>query len=610
MNNSNIMTQNEILSTLKLLWEEIYQVPNKTVNLEGVEKSIENLLKEGFGLEEEKFLKMQMDIVLQLDEAKLEGENIAIRGFLSTKTIEMLELLRKQRVYDIEPEEGEILKCGTHVAEKEEYREGEPRGKILKVLQRGFRKGKEIIYPARVAVSSKEKEESEEKKMDLGKVEGSRVLVDFEGGDITSDTGFMILKEVDKKDGIINKIAGAIEDNRNKSYVVHELEALLRQRIYQIDHGYEDANDSNFMRYDPALKTALGRDPYQGRDLASQPTISRFENSITGKDLTRIERAIGKIFIESYEKEPDIIVLDFDTTEDLTYGNQQMTFFNAYSGSYCYWPLHVYEGISGKLITSILRQGKTIIGEEVVTVLKRIVTFIREHWKNTLIVFRGDSHFAKPEVMDFIEQQPNIEYVIGLAKNSVLEKLSGLIRKDAYKRYLVLQKTVQQFGTIYYQAGSWNKARRVIVKAEVNEKGENPRFVVTSFEYVKATKVYQALYCPRGNAENYIKEHKGLNSDRTSCSSFNANQFRLFLHSIAYILLHTLRTKYLHNTEFSYASFHTIQLKILKVAARVRSLKTRICFHLPSSYPYQSIWQRLYRRFYPVQALSCLPLTI
>ena len=415
----------------------------------------------------------------------------------------------------------------------------------------------------------------------------------FDGGAITSDAGVLLLRETDRQIGLIDSLVEAIKDTRDSRYVQHELKVLLTQRITQIACGYEDADDCDELRADPAFKMAAGHYPETGEDLASQPTISRFENMVSRKDLYRMAEVLVEKFIASYPEPPSLVVLDSDTSDDPTHGDQQLSLFNSYYDEHCYLPLHVFEGLSGKLITSILRPGKTPTGGEILAVLKRVVKKLRQAWGDkTIIVFRGDSHFTRPEVMDWTEDN-NVFYALGLGKNSVLTQLSAPLLEKAKELYNHRQSKVRLFGEFSYQAGTWRAPRRVIVKAEVTAQGENLRYVVINMADAQPKDAYDNIYSPRGQAENYIKGHKlYLHSDRTSCHRFQANQLRLFLHSAAYVLLHTMQHELFLGTQWAKAQFDMLRVRILKIGARVKELKTKIRLYLPSSYPLKGLLQK------------------
>ena len=435
-------------------------------------------------------------------------------------------------------------------------------------------------------------EDSSDKPMELTPVKGKKIIADFDGGQISSDAGTLLLKETEQQVNIIEAVKAALNDQRDQRYVIHPLSEQLQQRTYQIASGYEDANDSDTLRDDPIFKMCVGKTPESDEALSSQPTISRFENAPSRTELYRVGLAIVDNFIDSYSEEPGVIILDFDDTDDLVYGHQQLALFNGYFNDYCYMPLHIYEGLSGKLISAILKPGKRLPGKTILAILKRLIARLRGRWQNTLIIFRGDSHFTAPEIMEWIDTQENVSFVTGLSGNPVLKKLAETTVQSARNIYEKRQRKVKLFQSFYYQAGSWAKPHRVIAKVEVDSKDREPnlRFVVTGLEQAKTQVLYENIYCARGNAELYIKDHKTyLKSDRTSCHRFEANQFRLFLHSAAYVLVHAMQNSVFKGTEFAHATMQTIQLKVFKIGARVRELKTRIKIELPSAFPQQEL---------------------
>jgi hypothetical protein len=429
-------------------------------------------------------------------------------------------------------------------------------------------------------------------------ISGKKVEVDFDGGDMSSDAGVLFLRETESDIGIINKVAEAIVDKRHPSYVKHKMIHLLTQRVFQIASGYEDSNDCNDLRNDPIFKMSCDKLPASDDPLASQPTMCRFENTPSRTTLYRIAGAILDVFLQSYKKAPEAIILDIDDTADATYGGQQLTFFNAFHDCYCYMPLHIYEGKTGKLVTTILRPGKRPSGKEIVSILKRVVARIRETWPEVGILIRGDDYYGSPQMYDYCKEQ-NIKYVFGFKPYDPVVKKARTIMQKAKELYAESETPVKLYGEFSYQAGTWAEPLRIIVKAEYNHKGPNTRYVVTNFKSTYRKFVYETIYSGRGAAELMIKEHKNhLASDRTSCSSFQANQFRLFLHSIAYVLMHAFREKHLKGTEFAKAQFDTIQKKLIKVGARVRQLVTKIKVHLPSSFPLKHEYQKIYDTCY------------
>jgi hypothetical protein len=420
---------------------------------------------------------------------------------------------------------------------------------------------------------------------------GKKVAVDFNGGEVSSDAGLLFLRETESQIGIIDRVANAIDDHRHPSYVKHQIVQLLSQRVFQIAAGYEDANDCNTLKHDPILKIACESDD----PLASQPTMCRFENAPDRKTLYRIGSSLVDAFIASFQRPPESIILDLDDTDDPTHGSQQLALFNAYHDCYCYLPLHIYEGNSGKLITTILRPGKRPSGREIVSILKRIVKKIRLAWPETGILIRGDSYYSAPAVYDFCDRH-DIKYVFGFKSYQPLLQAADNLMAQVRELYEHSNEPVKIYGQISYQAKSWPDAKRIICKAEYNDKGANTRFIITNLEHARYRFIYETVYCGRGAMELMIKEHKNhLLSDRTSCSSFAANQFRLFMHSIAYMLMHAFRQKHLKNTDFAKAQFNTVRLHLFKIGARVRALSTRIKIHLPTAYPLKQDFEKIWR---------------
>jgi len=426
-------------------------------------------------------------------------------------------------------------------------------------------------------------------------ISGKKVTADFSGGEVTSDAGVLVLREIAERTGIIDHLADAITDNRHPSYVRHDLKTLLYQRILSIACGYEDANDADILRLDPGFKAACDRLPSEN-DLASQPTISRFENALTVRDIYRIAEVLIDRFIASYDTPPQAIILDIDDTDDPTHGAQQLSLFNAYYDEYCYQPLFMYEGRSGNLVTSILRPGKRPGGKETRAIIKRVVHRIRAAWPKVGILLRGDSHFATPELYAWCDAHA-VHYVLGLTATRRLKTRAQTVLAAARREYVYSGEKARVFGQIRYQASTWHREMRVIIMAEVSAQGDNIRFVVTSLESSPPSFIYETVYCGRGQMENFIKDHKlALKSGRTSCHGFLANSVRLMLHSAAYVILHTLREKALATTEFSNAQFDTIQLRLLKIGAEVHELKTKLHFRMPASFPLPEVFATMYAR--------------
>jgi hypothetical protein len=428
--------------------------------------------------------------------------------------------------------------------------------------------------------------------LQLSPIGDKAVFVDFAGGRLSSDAGLVLLKDPDEQLGLTRALAAVLSDPRDARRVNFTPHDLLKQRVFQIAAGYEDANDANTLRHDPIFKLLLDRLPETGTPLASQPTISRFENRVSRTELYRLALVLVDQFIASYRRPPKVIVLDVDDTEDPVHGTQDQARYDGYYGGYCFLPLHLYEGLSGRLITAILK-AKRFTGQQMLAVLQRLVKRLRQAWPQTLLIFRGDSHFASPEVMQWIEAQPGLSYVTGLTSNDVLKALACPVVEQAKRAYACHGGKITRFHSTRYQAGTWSHSRRVVIKVEVSEQGVNTRFVVTDMEQARTKVLYQQIYCARGQAENDIKDHKlYLKSDRTSCHRFEANQFRVLLHSAAYVLLDTLRREVLRTTPWGCATMETIQLRLLKLGARVQEFTDRIKISLPSSCPVALVVRR------------------
>jgi hypothetical protein len=427
----------------------------------------------------------------------------------------------------------------------------------------------------------------------LSPVAGKPVQVTFDGGCLTSDGGVLVLAEIERRLGIAERLAGCIEDPRAPDRVGHGLAEMIRFRALLIAAGYEDANDCDALRADPAFKLAVGRLPASGADLCSQPTMCRLENLPGSTALKRMMAAMVELFCDSFDDVPRRIVLDIDDTEDRVHGHQQLSLFHAHYDSRCFLPIHIYEATSGKPVAVILRPGKTPDGAEVALVLRHVVKAIRARWPRVEILVRGDSHYGRHEAMTWCERN-RVAYVFGLAGNKVLlGRVADLAEDAAVARVDGEGPKVRRFGEFRYAARSWHIERRVVARIEASTLGADSRFIVTNLAGAPRW-LYEAVYCQRGQAENLIKAHKlHLASDRTSCTSATANQFRLLIHTAAYWLLHTLRGLAPKTSFWRDAQFDTIRLALIKVAARVTEMKTRIKVALPSCYPYQHSWALL-----------------
>lgn len=443
-------------------------------------------------------------------------------------------------------------------------------------------------------------------------IAGFTVRADFDGGALSSDFGTLLLHGADRQTGLIDRLAGAIRDRRHASYIDHTLGDLLRQRIFQTACGYTDGNDANTLRHDPAFKLAVERAPLDsGNALASGPTFSRLENSMSRKDIYRLAQAFIDAFVASYSAPPEMIVLDMDHSEDRTHGQQELAFYNHYYRSHCYLPVFLFEGLSGKLITALLRPGKRPTGRENAAIIGRVLRRLQKAWPDTHILLRGDGHFANPELMALCERtgknkrKPKVDFIFGLTGNKALSPKAAPLLAQARAVHAQRCQTARHCGhaeptatrlyeDIDYKVGTWSRKWRVVVKAEAMGLGDNPRFVVTSLTDPAAELLYRDLYCARGQDENYIKAIKNdLGSDRTSDHSFLANHLRLFYACAAYSLIHSLREHTLCNTELAKAQPSSIILKLFKLAVRVVQYKDRIKLHLPSACPVKATLHRI-----------------
>src|ERR1700746_2985231 len=408
-------------------------------------------------------------------------------------------------------------------------------------------------------------------------VDSKKITAAFDGGRITSNGGVMVVAAAERKLGLTAKLAAVISDRRDPLRVVHLLPDILRARIFAIACGYEDADDLDWLRSDPAFKLACGRLPDSGHDLCSQPTMSRWENAPGLREIIRLMGVLVDLYCASYPTPPDAVTLDIDDTVDVVHGHQQLSLFNAHYDERCFLPIHVYDTAKNRPVAVLLRPGKTPSGIEIRGHLRRLVRRIRQHWPATRITIRGDGHYGRPEVMEWCEEN-GIDFIFGLPGNAVLDRLVDASADDIRTRRALDQKPcLRGFAETSYQAKSWNTDRRACARIEATSKGLAIRFVVTSIEIGSAEHIYETLYCARGQAENLIKLHKAqLASDRTSCRSPLANQMRLILHTAAYWLMPTLRDAVPQAHAPPPAEFNTIRLRLLKLGARVVEMASRV----------------------------------
>jgi hypothetical protein len=429
---------------------------------------------------------------------------------------------------------------------------------------------------------------------------GKPVQVDFTGGRLSSDGGLPLLAQLDRSLRLSERVAACIHDPRRPERVQHPLLDLVRQRVYQIAAGYEDANDATALRSDPALKIAVGRGPASEPDLASQPTLSRLEQQVRPEECAAINQGLLDQFLEQARPVPREIVLDFDPSEDPTHGQQEFAFFHGYYGTYCYLPLFVFARVRGEgeqfLVSAELRPSKPKDVDGILLTLQRLVAALRARFPGVRLIFRGDSWFATPALYDWCEAH-DVAYVIGLPGNPVLHEKSQPWREAAREaaRHGKIG-SARRFGEFRYQADGWSHERRVVVKAEHSALGANPRYVVTFGLETKAPRPVYRYYGQRGSCENRIKELKaGVNADRTSCHTFTANQFRLLLAAVAYVLFQGLRTL-ARQTGLSRAQVEQLRRGVIKIAAQVTESRRRVVIQLCRHCPTQGVWGLLARR--------------
>ena len=419
--------------------------------------------------------------------------------------------------------------------------------------------------------------------MEYSRCHGRKVQANFGGGEITSDGGVMLLQQVDRLINLTDRIASTANDPRNQNKIIHSIKDMLRQRVYGLALGYEDLNDHDTLRNDTAIQTAVGKD----EELASSPTLCRFENFADRQMCWDMSTALVEVFIESFTKPPKELILDFDATDDPVHGNQLGKFYHGYYKNYCFLPLYVFCG--KHLLAGYLRPSNIDAAYGAWSILKLLTDRFREVWPDVKIIFRADSGFCRHLMMDWCDKN-GVEYIIGIARNPRLETKAGHLMERAISEFETTDEKQRVFGDIFYAADTWKSERRIIAKAEYSAKGKNPRFIVTSLSG-DGQFIYENLYCARGEAENRIKAQQlDLFADRTSCTNWVPNQVRLLLSGLAYTLIEAIRRLGLKNTPLYHASCRTIRLKLFKIGGIILKNTRRVQFLLSSSYPYQKIF--------------------
>lgn len=411
------------------------------------------------------------------------------------------------------------------------------------------------------------------------KIEGN-----FAGGSITSDAGGLLLRETDKKFNLLPPFGSLMTDDRNQSYVEHSVQSMLKQRVYAIALGYEDVNDHDQLRQDSAFQTMIGRHV----PLASSATLCRFENSATREDCVALSKQIIEQFISSKKAPPKELVLDFDPTDNRIYGQQEKRHYHGYYKNHCFLPLYVFCG--DELLVSYLRPCNIDGAKHAGAILNRLVKRLRLAWPEVKIIFRGDCAFARKRILYWCENN-KVDYIVGMPGNKRLNTQVKALTDRAENQFKETGEPQKLFVSLFYAASSWKTKRRIICKAEYNEHGSNTRFILTTDQHGDPENLYCKQYCLRGEMENKLKQMKlDLESDRMSCTRFIANQFRILLSSLAYMLINCLRENGLKGTAFEKAYCQTIRLKLFKIGAVITKNTRRICCYFSSYYPHQSLF--------------------
>jgi hypothetical protein len=423
----------------------------------------------------------------------------------------------------------------------------------------------------------------------LSPVSGKTVVAKFDGGLLSSDGGILVLREIEQRLRVADRLAACMVDPRAPELITHTLAEIIRFRLLMIGAGYEDGNDASSLRSDPMFKMALDLSP-SDRELCSQSTISRLENLPDARALLGMGRALVDLYCESFHQVPKRITLDIDDTFDAVHGGQQLRLFNAHYDEYGFQPIVVFDG-EGRFITAVLRPAKRPGGKEIRAFLRRLLRAIRANWPKTEILLRGDSHYCCPEVLDWCRAN-GLDYILGVAPTTTLRRHIEGLEASTKARFEALPKEgkARRFKEFLDGAASWSRVERIIARVEAGADGTDTRFIVTNLDTRNARVLYEDVYCRRGQAENHIKSWKThLAADRTSCTKATANQLRLFLHAGAYWLMWGLRVSMPKRSMWRTAQFDTLRLRLIKIAARVVEMKTMIWVHLPTSCPAQNI---------------------
>jgi hypothetical protein len=432
----------------------------------------------------------------------------------------------------------------------------------------------------------------------LAKPYSRLVDVAFDAPHTSSDGGLLLLRGLDERLGVCAAVGALVPDTRDARKVTHDRTEQVRQRVLQIAMGYEDCNDAEHMRHDPMLKLACLGEVNPGDALSSQPSLSRFENAVQARDIAKMLAWTEQSWVDSLAADTELVILDVDSTDDPTHGHQQLAMFHGFYDQHMYHPLLIIDGLTGQLITAVLRSGHAHAATGAIGRIRRLIQLVKARFPQARVAVRGDSAFAMPHITAELDRlqlvHAGVDFVFGMARNKVLERL---LAPEMAKAKQLCQETglhVRRFCEFDYAAGTWPYQRRIIGKAEYGQKGANPRFLVTSLADETPEELYD-WYCQRGQAENDIKNFKrGLKGDRLSCHTFFANFFRLMLHVAAYRLMFELREMAKpHSEELGKAEFTTLRLRILKVAALVAQSVRRVVVRLPASFGFAEVFRKL-----------------
>jgi hypothetical protein len=458
--------------------------------------------------------------------------------------------------------------------------------------------------------------ECTQRSFDFHRLGKRQVTARFDGGDISSDGGALLLRRVEERTQIVRQFAACFADFRNQDLIEHEAADLIAQRVYGLALGYEDLNDHDDLRRDPLLASIVGkadvkgrkrrREQDRGKALAGRSTLNRLELTRAGAsardrykkielDFDAVDQLLVRTYLDSFATPPQQVVLDVDATDDPLHGRQEGRFFHGYYDSYCYLPLYIFAG--DHLLSARLRTAETDPAKGALEDLAGLVAAIRQSWPKVEIVVRGDSGFCREELMAWCEAS-GVQFVFGLARNPRLERIIRKSMRKAKSEHVRTHQPARRFKNFHYRTrSSWSRSRRVVGKAEVNEQGENPRFVVTSFDRASwgDRELYEDLYCARGEMENRIKEQKTfLFATRTSTHWLRSNQIRLYFSSIAYLLMSALRRLGLAGTTMAEARCDTIRLRLFKIGALIQVSARRVWVSLASACPYAAIFTAVF----------------